>query len=281
MTVLTQHHDRPVDAHPEDDPATAPRPGVVERMTQILDLFLAHDGYHRLEDISAGTGLPRSTTFRLLSQLVTLRWLEHDAHGYRVGGRVLGMTARATDHGELRSAAADLLNELHARTGAVAHLGVLDDASVRYLDKIGGRASPTLPSRVGGRLPAHRTVLGRALLACLPAERVDALLAADPAPGHPRPDLPRLHAQLHQIRLRNGVSAHEVHKLGPDVTAVAVPVRGPDGAIAAISLAGRGSLRLDSMIPLVVAAARRTSQLMFPHWEPQHAAPTTRSRAAG
>jgi DNA-binding IclR family transcriptional regulator len=261
--------------------ATPPRPGVVERMTQILDVFLAGEGPYRLEDVTSCTGLPRSTTFRLLSQLVRLQWLEHGVNGYRLGGRVLGMPSRDVDHRELRSAAADVLNELHLSTGAVAHLGVLDGATVTYLDKVGGRAATTMPSRVGGRLPAYRTVMGRALLACLPAERVDLLLSADSADRNRPLDLPRLHEQLQRIRQRNGLSLHEVRRQGPDISAIAAPVRGPEGAVGAIGLASRGALRLEPTAPLVAAAARRISQLMFPGWAPPTASSASRRSIRG
>lgn len=269
MTVLTRHPDRHTEPGAEPGAEPAPRPGVVERMTQILDVFLDDDGYQRLEDVTAATGLPRSTTFRLLSQLVDLQWLDHSGHGYRLGGRVLGMTARTRDHRDLRSAAADVLNELHLRTGGVAHLGVLDGAAVTYLDKVGGRASTSLPSRVGGQLPAHRTVLGRTLLACLPAERVDALLTGHTSGQARSVDLPRLHAELQRIRQHHGLALRESRRPGSEMGAVAAPVLGPDGAVGAIALAGRGTLRLEAVAPLVAVAARRTSQLLFPRWVQQ------------
>jgi DNA-binding IclR family transcriptional regulator len=261
---------------PAEATATPPRPGVVERMTQILEVFIDDEGPYRLEDVASCTGLPRSTTFRLLSQLVALHWLEHGVHGYRLGGRVLGMPSRVDDHRELRSAAADVLNDLHLSTGAVAHLGVLDGATVTYLDKIGGRAATTMPSRVGGRLPAYRTVMGRALLACLPAERVDLLLSAESADRDRPLDVPRLHEQLQRIRQRNGLSWHEVRRHGSEISAIAAPVLGPEGAVGAIALADQGALRLGPAAPLVVAAARRTSQLMFPHWTPPNRTATRR-----
>lgn len=251
-----------------------PRPGVVERMTQILDVFLLHGGAHRLEHVAAATGLPRSTTFRLLSQLVALQWLEHGELGYRLGGRMLATSAGGSDHRNLRSAAAEVLNELHLRTDAVAHLGVLDGASVTYLDKIGGRAAMTLPSRVGGQLPAYRTVMGKALLATLSPERVDALLAAHASERDPRLDVARLHAQLQRIRQRQGMSYHIVRRSGTEITSIAAPILGPDGAVGAIAVAGLGPLRLAPAAPLVAAAARRTSQLLFPRWTPPRARPS-------
>ena len=50
------------------------------------------------------------------------------------------------------------------------------------MDKIGGQLAAALPSRVGGRVPAYATAGGKALLAGLEPEQVDAL--------YPGPQLP-------------------------------------------------------------------------------------------
>src|SRR5690554_4781096 len=58
-------------------PETTPRSGVAERLTWILDAFVDGPEVMLLEEIAAETDLPRSTAFRLITQLVDLDWLEH------------------------------------------------------------------------------------------------------------------------------------------------------------------------------------------------------------
>src|SRR5690606_34587244 len=182
-------------------PSREPRPGVVERLTQILDVF-SHGGQRLLlDDVTAATGLPRSTAFRLLSQMVDLDWLEHDAAGYQLGPRALRMGKSTTDHTALRGAAADLLNALQLRTGGVAHLAVLDGQNAHYLDKVGGVALHTSPSTVGARLRADTTASGRAMLAALTPERVDQLLGRDLVPAA----LEQLHRLLARVRSQRGI----------------------------------------------------------------------------
>ncbi|MFX1760877.1 IclR family transcriptional regulator [Rhodococcus sp. As11] len=244
-------------------PARVPRPGVVERLTQILDAFADGPQHMLLEDITRATGLPRSTAFRLLTQLVDLHWLERGSRGYRLGVRVQRISGRVGDYSELRAAAYDVLNELQSRTGGVAHLTVLEGTSVHFLDRIGGVARNGIPSRVAVRVPAQDTVSGRALLACLMPEQVELLMSLG---EHPLPTdrLSALHAQLNRVRQQRGVSHVPGEKCPLTISAVATPVRGPDGAIAAISLACRGVVELGRMAPLVRSAARRTSELLFP-----------------
>jgi len=61
----------------------AHRSGVVERVTLVMDVFGPHRRSAWLEEVADHTGLPRSTAFRLLRQLVELGWLER---GPRVSG---------------------------------------------------------------------------------------------------------------------------------------------------------------------------------------------------
>lgn len=240
------------------------RPGVMERMTQILDVFMADHERLLLEEIAAMTGLPRSTAFRILGQLVELRWVEHDSTGYRLGSRIRALGMRCRDHGALRSAAAETLNELHVATGAVAHLSVLDGATVHYLDKIGGAAGASVPSRVGARFPALHTVSGRALLAYVPPEDVDDLLTAvaGDCTGGGR-DPARLHRHLARIRRRNGVAFAYGSRCPLGIGGVAVPILGPDGVIGAISTTGRG-LPLSTLAPMVTFACRRVARALSP-----------------
>lgn len=258
-----------IQPHPGGTAERVPRSSVVERVTQILDVFMQDEEYLLLEDVSAFTGLPRSTAFRILSQLTELGWLEHGPRGFRLGTRAQGLGSRTRhDYDDVRGAAGAALNELHAATGAVAHLGVLEGARVHYLDKIGGAAAGTVPSRVGGRFPADTTTCGRVLLACLVPEQVDSLLSVAAARRRQAPDLPRLHEQLNFIRRQHGLAVDPADQCPTGITAIAAPIVGPDGVVGAISLAGKRALPLDRVGPMVALAARRTTRTLFPRWRP-------------
>ena len=79
-----------------------------------------------------------------------------------------------------------MLHDLHRATGLVVHLAVLDGSDVVYLEKIGDRMAAAIPTRVGGRQPAHCTAVGKAMLAY--NDRRDADRPVAPArPGTPSP----------------------------------------------------------------------------------------------
>lgn len=257
---------------------TPARPSVLERVTEILNVFMLGSERVTLDDITDHTGLPRSTAFRLLGQLVDLHWLEHDRSGYRIGPRWQWIGTRFENNSALRSAASPVINDLFAATGAVVHLGVLEGAWVHYLDKLGGTAARTVDSQVGARIEATRSTIGRAILAQLVPETVDALLRL-PTPAQRRrsTDLvgspaatstgDRLHDDLIAVRRRAGLAFQRSTGSGPQLYAVGAPVLGPQGPVGGISVA-LTSDQVDRLAPLVLKAVRTTSETLFPGWSP-------------
>lgn len=137
---------------------------VIDRVSLVLDAF---DGPGRLTlaQIVRRTGLPRSSAHRMLERLVQLRWLRRSGRDYELGMRLVELGSLAVHQDRLHRAAVPLLHDLHRATGLVVHLAVLDGADVVYLEKIGDRMTAAIPSRVGGRQPAHCTAVGKAMLA--------------------------------------------------------------------------------------------------------------------
>ena len=245
-------------------PSSLP-PSMVERMTLILDSFRGPGDHLMLEQIARATHLPRSTAHRILDQLVRLGWLDHTTCGYALGRRALLLGGDADlSASDLRCAAAPVLHELSMRTGLVVHLAVLDGAHVRYLDKVGGSAARSVPSRVGGLAPAHCTALGKAMLAWLSAEDVDAACGGLLSGGSRLSvgDLPALHQDLHQVRGRGGL-AFERGESVEGIACCAAAVRGPHGPVGALSLVGTADAPLERVAPLVVRAARHIAVELF------------------
>lgn len=244
---------------------TGTPPSMVERMTLILEMFEDRAVQLRLDEIAAGTGLPRSTCHRILEQLVRLQWLRHNPGGYGLGRRALQLGGEVGHHDQLRSVAVPLLQELHDQTGGLVQLGILDFAEVVYLDLIGPTGTLGLPFRVGMRAPAYAVGLGKAMLAWVSPEEADALLE-DGMRARTRntiTDLLVMHQELRRIRGRNGV-AFERDEYVQGISGVAAAVRGPEGPVAAVSLCGPSGSPIERYTPLVLDVTRRVSQRMFP-----------------
>lgn len=103
----------------------------VQRAFTVLEALNRHRT-STLSALAAVTGLPKSTTARLLETLVALGYVTHVSRsiGYRITDRVLALAAgvRFVDH--LVNAAAAPMSEFTARTGWPLYLGTVSDALV-------------------------------------------------------------------------------------------------------------------------------------------------------
>ena len=136
---------------------------VISKVTLILPKCL--DGTcHSLTEIAAATGLPLSTTHRLVCDLATWRILERTADGRYGVGLALRRIAASGFVVDVRAQAPLVLADLVQVFDAEARLGVLDNHHVAYLAQApGGRLTRSTPSRDAAG-PCHRARQGLARL---------------------------------------------------------------------------------------------------------------------
>ncbi|NEW46291.1 IclR family transcriptional regulator [Nocardia cyriacigeorgica] len=154
-----------------DTPNTAVPSSTLDRLSLVIDSF-RDTPRATLTDIVRHTGIPRTSTLRMLDQLVRMGWLRRRGHQYELGDRLAELGILAAYQNGFDRMVGPLLSELHRVTGHIVHLGVLDGGEVVYLDKVGGRTAPTLHTQVGSRIPAAASTIGKALTA--PAHRAAA-----------------------------------------------------------------------------------------------------------
>ncbi|SDE67615.1 IclR family transcriptional regulator [Rhodococcus tukisamuensis] len=228
---------------------------VLDRVSLVLDAF---DGPGRLTlaQIVRRTGLPRSSAHRMLERLVQMRWLRRQGRDYELGMRLVELGSLAVHQDRMHRAALPFLHELHRVTGQVVHLAILDGSDVVYLEKIGGRMAAAIPTRVGGRYPAHCTAVGKALLGFA----TDAELAAVDADLLARKTKysistgAQLRTELEKVRA-HGI-AYEREESVPGFSCVAAPIGNIGEAIAAVSICGPvTAMRLDHRLAAPVRMA--------------------------
>lgn len=221
------------------DPCTPS--AMIDRVALILDAF-DERGCLTLAQIVRQTNLPRSSAHRMLERLVQLRFLSRRGRQYKLGMRLIELGHLAVHQDQVRRAAIPFLWDLHRVTGLVVHLAILDGADVVYLDKVGDRLAAALPSRIGGRRPAHCTAVGKTLLAYAARSGlvdVDADVDADllrRQTGHSISARAQLRDELTKVRAR-GYAIERAESV-PGFGCVAAPIGGPDKAIAAVSVCG-------------------------------------------
>jgi DNA-binding IclR family transcriptional regulator len=209
---------------------------VASRITAILLAFRS-GGTHSLTEIARLTGLPVSTTHRLLGELTSRRVLERTPDGdYRIGLplRMIG-EARGPDHDSLLGGASAAMVDVAAATDSPVRLGVLEGPRVLVAEVTPDRRA------VDGLAPDPRppptTALSQALLAFSPPAVVEEVLAAtiEPAEGGGVLSRDRLRHALATIRITRVAVCRSTDGSGTGSGAgsIAVPVFGIGGVLLA------------------------------------------------
>lgn len=235
---------------------------VLARGLRLLDAFGESDVDLTLSELAERTGLPKATAHRLLAELVTWGGLERTNHGYRLGMSLFVLGQRVPRHRELREAALPYLEDLYEATHENIHLAVPVGNDTLFLERVSGRRSTPILSRVGGRLPAHCTATGKVFLAFGSPDRLRQVVEAGLTRYTPRTIImPGLLRQELARALDRGYGVNrEEAEVG--VSAVAAPVFDHRrSVIAAISITGWARhLDLDRLAPAVRTAALALSR---------------------
>ncbi|GGM78671.1 IclR family transcriptional regulator [Dactylosporangium sucinum] len=205
--------------------ASEPGATVVSRTMALLGAFDAAHPRLTLTELARRAGLPLATAHRLVGELAKSGALARTDDGdYVVGRRLWDIGLLAPVQTDVREVAAPFLQDLYAATLATVHLAVRDGTEVLYLDRLSGKRSVPVVSRVGSRLPLHATGVGKVLLAYAPEEvrrvvlssltRVTPYTITQPA---------RLRTQLTAVLADGYATTVEEMTLG--ACSVAVPIR--------------------------------------------------------
>lgn len=229
---------RPGAARDDEEAPRASRPGieVLNRAVDLLTAFTTGPGsVLSLAEIARRTGLPKPTLHRLLAALDGLGLVEKTAAGYQLGIRLFELGEHVPRKHKLREAALPFMQDLFEASHDTVHLAVLDGTDVVYLERIRGHRPINVASRVGGRLPAYCTGVGKAMLAFAPeaAMKVLAMPLTQRTP-YTITDHRLLAQELERIR-ETGVSYdREENSIG--ILCVAAPILVDQKPIGAVSV---------------------------------------------
>jgi DNA-binding IclR family transcriptional regulator len=227
---------------------------VLGRIACVMEAFNGGEHVLGLSDLNKLTRLPKSTLHRLAEQLCQVGWLERDCGGYRVGMRLFELGNLAIEGSRLQEVALPHLQALAGRCGTAVQLAVLDRGEVVYLERV-VMEQLRLPTRRGGRKPAHCTALGKAMLA-FDEEAVRSLVSSPLPRWTPKTivDPAALRTELAHVR-DTGV-AFDRGESYEHLVCVAAPVRGPGRAIGAVSVTGlAGRMRWNAAAEAVRSTA--------------------------
>lgn len=243
----------------------------VEKALQLLDTVAEQGSPIPLVALSRAAGLDKTTTHRLATSLARYGLLRFDptARTYSLGLRLVDLGHRAIGQLSIGREARPYLEQLGAVSGEAVNLGIFDEGQVVFIEQVPSPQPVVIRARVGSRIPAHCTAVGKVLLAFGHADRRDQVLAGGLPALTPNTMSEPAEFLEHLARVRRVEYAldDEEHRLG--VRCVAAPVRDYTGlATAAISISGPAFRlsreRLNQLVePLKQAAAELSALLGY------------------
>ena len=150
----------------------------VLKAIDILQAFSPSEPRLTLAEIADRLGMPKSTTHNLLATLLSCGFVEKvDADHYALGTAVVALTqARARQRRAPRPGRRPLLRELADTCRESVYLTVLDGDYALYIYAVESPNRLMARTAVGDRAHLHCTSVGKAMLAYLPAEEVEAIV---------------------------------------------------------------------------------------------------------
>jgi len=151
---------------------------VLDRTLELLRILGERDGEYGLAELCAELKLHKSTVHRLIMVLEHHRLIERSPStgGYQLGLRLFELGSKAMSVLDLREHSRRFLARILDETQETVHFCLFDQGEILYVEKLEPRRSVRLASRVGRRVPAYCTSVGKAMLAQLPEPEVEAIL---------------------------------------------------------------------------------------------------------
>lgn len=252
---------------------------VPAKLLAIVDAFSQQRAAYTVTELARRTGLPLTTTHRLVGELEVWGGLERGPdRRYRIGLRFVEVAALCPRGPGLRDVALPIMEDLYEACHQNVQLAVRDGVEGVYVERIAGRHAVPVLTKVGARWPLHATGVGLVLLAHAPPDVREQVLAA-PLRSFTRftiSDAATLRRTIAEVRrIRYAVSDRQITD---DAYSVAAPVFGADGeCVAALSVVvPADDPDRVAWAPAVCAAARGISRQLRGPKSGERSRPATR-----
>jgi DNA-binding IclR family transcriptional regulator len=240
----------------------------IEKVCRVFDALRA-ETLMGVTAIAERTGLLPSDVHRIVRSLEHFGYIEQDpeTRQYRLGLELLKLGYLVGERLQLREVARPHLRRLACAVRATANLAVFDghDLEVIFVEQVDSPGELQIRLRIGKRVAAHATSVGKVLLAHLEPGLADRVIERHGMPRFTRRTITnpaRLKAELDSVR-REGYAMDRAEGL-EGAWCIGAPVRDHTGRVAAaisISLLGSqlGSQDEARVIALLKETAGRIS----------------------
>ena len=208
----------------------------VDRTVKVLQALVQHPRGASLAKLTAETGIPKSSLFRILMTLQHYSLIVGDAERetYCLGMKLVEWGSAALDRLDLKAIVHPYLARLAAQTGYSFYLALLDEYEVILVDRADTPDIWRIVTRLGQRSPVHCTASGLSLIAELSDVQIDEIIKKKGLHKFtPKTITSRraLKKKLEEVRKFGYAIADRDYK--PDLFAMAVGIRDHRGKVVA------------------------------------------------
>ncbi|MBN8939810.1 MAG: helix-turn-helix domain-containing protein [Rhizobiales bacterium] len=197
---------------------------------------VAAAGAASIKDLHARTGIPKATLVRILETLIHAGYVYCSGAQplYALTARPLNLAAGFDKGRHLVAVVGPILVEFQAAIPWPSDLGMFDRDAMVILETSRRPGVLSVSRRVGSRVTAVRTALGRAYLAFLPDRQRQAALIELKALAEEPKNIARFDADLAVTRARGYALSDQENQ--PDIRAIAAPVFDGSGVVASVNV---------------------------------------------
>lgn len=232
----------------------------VERALAMLEAVAQEPEGLSNAEISRKLQIPKSSASYILRTLEKQAYLNRDAESgkYRVGLKILSLSRGALSGIDVREVALPIMRHLMEKTNLTCHLAILDGPEAVYIEKVEPQGFIRMDTWVGRRMRVHATSVGKSLVAHIPQERLEKILAErgmerrTPKTIH---TLPRLLKELEKVRAQGYSVDDEENNMG--ARCLGAPIFDQGGNIeAALGLSGTINQVNEHTMPRILEALK-------------------------
>jgi IclR family transcriptional regulator, acetate operon repressor len=233
------------------------------RALGLLNALAAQDAGLALSEVARRVGLAVSTAHRLLTTLQQEGFVRFDEERgvWIVGVQAFIVGSAFLRARELTALARPVMRRLMERSGETVNLAVEDRGEAIYVAQVECRKMMRAIARPGGRAMMHASGVGKALLAAMSAEEIEAMTALHGLPIETEKTIgsvESLRVELDRVRQRGYAVDDEENAVGLRCVAAAIYDEHAK-PIAALSLSGPTARIDDAMIAPLGLAVREAA----------------------
>ncbi len=218
---------------------------VIQSVAHALDLLEEFSGEANelgVTELSRRLKLHKNNVFRLLATLESKGYVEQNkvTENYRLGLKALELGQRYIKQVGLIKQARPFLDEIAKKINETTYIGILRDGYAVYLDAVEPNRTVRVVSRVGLRLPAHCSAIGKAQVAFLSESELEKIFPSktlEKFTDNTITDRDQFLKHLEEVREKGYAVDNEEYE--KEVKCVAVPVFDYTGrVVGGISVSG-------------------------------------------